>query len=91
LIASDLTNPDFVRFAESFAAAAERAKSPDELRFSNASSQPGQPTVIELPVGPMRARTADVRAPDLAAGVPTLNPWTWEPWNLVHRRVIRMF
>ena len=32
LIACDLANPDFVRFAESFGAAAERARSPDELR-----------------------------------------------------------
>ena len=32
LIASDLTNPDFVRFAESFGAAAERARDPAELR-----------------------------------------------------------
>ncbi len=32
LIASDLANPDFVRFAESFGASAERAKTPEELR-----------------------------------------------------------
>ena len=32
LIASDLANPDFVKFAESFGAAAERARSPQELR-----------------------------------------------------------
>ena len=32
LIASDLANPDFVRFAESFGAAAERARTPEELR-----------------------------------------------------------
>ena len=31
LIASDLANPDFVDFAESFGAAGERARSPDEL------------------------------------------------------------
>ena len=32
LIASDLANPDFVKFAESFGAAAERARTPEELR-----------------------------------------------------------
>ena len=31
LIASDLANPDFVSFAESFGAAAERARNPEEL------------------------------------------------------------
>ena len=32
VIASDLANPDFVRFAESFGAAAERVRTPEELR-----------------------------------------------------------
>ena len=32
LIASDLANPDFVKFAESFGAAAERVRTPEELR-----------------------------------------------------------
>ena len=32
LIASDLTNPDFVRYAESFGARAERVRSPKALR-----------------------------------------------------------
>ena len=32
IIASDLSNPDFVRLAESFGAAAERARNPVELR-----------------------------------------------------------
>ena len=32
LIASDLANPDFVQFAESFGAAAERARNPQKLR-----------------------------------------------------------
>ena len=31
LIASDLANPDFVKYAESFGAAGRRARSPDEL------------------------------------------------------------
>jgi acetolactate synthase-1/2/3 large subunit len=55
LIACDLTNPDFVRFAESFGAAAERARNPNELRAAlrRAISRRDGPTLIEVPVGPM--------------------------------------
>ena len=55
LIASDLTNPDFVRFAESFGAAAERARNPQELRaaLNRALKRRDQPTLIEVPVGPL--------------------------------------
>jgi acetolactate synthase-1/2/3 large subunit len=55
LIACDLANPDFVRFAESFGAAAERARSPDELRAAvrRAIKRRDGPTLIEVPVGPM--------------------------------------
>jgi len=55
LIASDLANPDFARFAESFGAAAERARSPDELRgaLRRALQRRDGPTLIEVPVGPM--------------------------------------
>src|SRR5262245_42205797 len=55
LIASDLANPDFVRFAESFGAAAERARNPDELRAAlrRALKRRDGPTLIEVPVGPM--------------------------------------
>jgi acetolactate synthase-1/2/3 large subunit len=54
VIASDLTNPDFVRFAESFGAAAERARNPQELRsaLNRALKRRDQPTLIEVPVGP---------------------------------------
>lgn len=54
LIACDLTNPDFVRFAESFGAAAERARSPQELRsaLNRSLKRRDQPTLIEVPVGP---------------------------------------
>ena len=40
-IASDLANPDFVRFAESFGAAAERARQPGAscARHSGAASR----------------------------------------------------
>jgi acetolactate synthase I/II/III large subunit len=55
LIASDLANPDFVRFAESFGAAAERACNPNELRgaLRRALRRRDGPTLIEVPVGPM--------------------------------------
>ncbi len=55
LIACDLTNPDFVRFAESFGAAAERARTPEELRgaLRRGFARRDGPTLIEVPVGPM--------------------------------------
>lgn len=54
LIASDLANPDFVRFAESFGAAAERVRTPQELRTAlrRAFTRRDGPTVIEVLVGP---------------------------------------
>jgi len=53
LIATDLANPDFVRFAESFGAAAERARSPEALRaaLERAIARRDGPTLIEVPVG----------------------------------------
>jgi acetolactate synthase-1/2/3 large subunit len=53
LIASDLTNPDFVKFAESFGAAGERARNPAELRAAlrRALARRDGPTLIEVPVG----------------------------------------
>jgi len=55
LIACDLSNPDFLRFAESFGAAAERAKDPARLRaaLKRGLARRDGPTVIEVPVGPM--------------------------------------
>ncbi len=54
LIANDLANPDFVKFADSFGAAGRRARNPDELgaalRLAIAAREP---TLIEVPVGPM--------------------------------------
>jgi acetolactate synthase I/II/III large subunit len=53
LIACDLANPDFVRFAESFGAAAERAREPTELRgaLRRAFKRRDGPTLIEVPLG----------------------------------------
>src|SRR5262245_55039337 len=55
LIGSDLANPDFVRFAESFGAAGERARTPAQLRTAlrRAFARRDGPTVIEVPVGPL--------------------------------------
>ena len=55
LIASDLANPDFVKFGESFGAAAERVRTPEELRgaLRRGFARRGGPTLIEMPVGPM--------------------------------------
>jgi acetolactate synthase I/II/III large subunit len=55
LIACDLANPDFLRYAESFGAAAERARNPQELRaaLKRAFKRRDGPSLIEVPVGPM--------------------------------------
>jgi len=55
LIGSDLANPDFVRFAESFGAEARRVRDPAELRgaLRRAFARRDGPTVIEVPVGDM--------------------------------------
>ena len=55
LIANDLANPDFVKFAESFGAVAMRALGPDELRnaLRQALARRNGPTLIEVPVGAM--------------------------------------
>ena len=51
-IASDLTNPDFVKMAESFGAMGLRANSPEELRIAlrRGLKEPG-PVLIEVPIG----------------------------------------
>ena len=55
LIASDLANPDFVKFAEAFGAAGERVRTPDALRgaLKRGFARRDGPTLIEMPVGPM--------------------------------------
>jgi acetolactate synthase-1/2/3 large subunit len=65
LIASDLANPDFVRFAESFGAAAERARDPRELAaaLARAFRRREGPTLIEVPVGPLPSPWEFIRLP----------------------------
>ncbi len=54
LIACDLANPDFVKYAESFGAAGRRARTPDELGAAiRLAFARREPTLIEVPVGPM--------------------------------------
>jgi acetolactate synthase-1/2/3 large subunit len=55
VIASDLANPDFLKFAESFGAAAERVRDPAGLRaaLKRWFARRDGPTVIDVPVGPM--------------------------------------
>ena len=54
VIASDLANPDFVKYAESFGASARRARTPQELGAAlKAAIAAREPALIEVPVGPM--------------------------------------
>jgi acetolactate synthase-1/2/3 large subunit len=54
LIASDLINPDFVKYAESFGAVGMRARGPDELRVAlRQALARREPTVVEVPLGPL--------------------------------------
>jgi len=55
IIASNLTNPDFVRYAESFGAVAEKARNPEGLRaaLKRGFARRDGPTLIEVPVGPL--------------------------------------
>jgi acetolactate synthase I/II/III large subunit len=76
LIACDLTNPDFVRFAESFGAAAERARSPAELRpaLRRALARRDGPTLIEVPVGAMPSPWPFVFPPQVRGEPMSLGP-----------------
>jgi acetolactate synthase-1/2/3 large subunit len=54
LIASDLANPDFVKYAESFGARAARARTPQELGTAlREAFARREPALIEVPVGPL--------------------------------------
>ena len=56
VIASDLTNPDFVKLAESFGAQGVRARSVAEVRAAIRRGFEGDsPTVVDIPVGEMPA------------------------------------
>lgn len=70
LIASDLSNPDFVRFAESFGATAERAHTPQDLRASlrRALARGDGPTLIEVPIGPLPSPWPYIHLPRVRGG-----------------------
>jgi acetolactate synthase I/II/III large subunit len=70
LIACDLANPDFVRFADSFGAAAERARDPAELRLAlrRGFARRDGPTLIEVPVGPMPSPWEFLHMPKVRGG-----------------------
>ena len=64
VIGSDLTNPDFVKLAESFGIGAARARSPEELRPAlETAIASGEPRLIEVPVGEMPAPWAFINMP----------------------------
>lgn len=64
LIASDLRNPDFQKFVESFGAMALKASNPDELRGAlRQAFKADIPAVIEIPAGPMPDPWNTVRRP----------------------------
>jgi acetolactate synthase I/II/III large subunit len=70
VIASDLANPDFVRFTESFGAAAERVRTPEALRgaLKRAFARRDGPTVIEVPVGPFPTPWPFLHMPRIRGG-----------------------
>jgi acetolactate synthase-1/2/3 large subunit len=72
IIASQLTNPDFMRFAESFGAAAERAINPQELRTAlrRAFKRRDGPTLIEVPVPPLPSPWPFIQLPRLRGSAP---------------------
>lgn len=54
VIASDLTNPDFVRLADCFGALGLKAENPDDLRRAlETALSAARPSLIEVPCGPM--------------------------------------
>jgi acetolactate synthase-1/2/3 large subunit len=71
VIASDLANPDFVKYAESFGASGRRARSPAELGAAlKASFAAREPTLIEVPVGPLPSPWEFIHMPRVRGGLP---------------------
>jgi acetolactate synthase-1/2/3 large subunit len=69
LIASDLANPDFVKYAESFGAAGRRARTPQELGTAiRESFARRQPALIEVPVGPLPSPWEFIHMPRVRGG-----------------------
>jgi acetolactate synthase-1/2/3 large subunit len=71
LIASDLANPDFVKYAESFGATGRRARNPAELGAAlKAAITAREPTLIEVPVGPMPSPWEFIHMPRVRGRLP---------------------
>ena len=71
LIASDLANPDFVKYAESFGAAGRRARGPEELRTAlREAIAAREPALIEVPVGPMPSPWEFIHMPPVRGRLP---------------------
>jgi acetolactate synthase-1/2/3 large subunit len=71
LIASDLANPDFVKYAESFGAAGRRVRSPQELGVAlQAAFARREPTLVEVPVGPMPSPWEFIQMPPIRGKLP---------------------
>jgi acetolactate synthase-1/2/3 large subunit len=69
LIASDLANPDFVKFAESFGIAGRRATNPEALRrVLKESFARREPALIEVPVGAMPSPWQFIHMPRVRGG-----------------------
>ncbi|HET9716648.1 MAG TPA: thiamine pyrophosphate-dependent enzyme [Pseudolabrys sp.] len=68
LVACELANPDFVKYAESFGVAGRRAKGPEELRIALREALASrEPTLIEVPVGPMPSPWEFIHMPPVRA------------------------
>jgi len=62
-IASDLYNPDLMKLADAYGIAGRRAKDAPELRRElRAALDANEPTLIEVPVGPMASMAGQQRA-----------------------------
>ena len=71
LIANDLTNPDFVKYAESFGASGRRVRTPEELgKALEAAFAAREPTLIEVPVGPMPSPWEFIHMPRVRGRLP---------------------
>ena len=71
VIAADLANPDFVKYAESFGAAGRRARNPQELGAAlKTAFVTREPTLIEVPVGPMPSPWEFIQMPPIRGKLP---------------------
>lgn len=69
VIATDLTNPDFIRMAESYGARAERANDPATLRSAlDRAFASGRPSIIEVPCGRMPEPWPFLQLPRIRGG-----------------------